>query len=762
MAIPFVNNIRRRLQIDRSEGEVTMNPSKWLSRCLAASASILALSAGYAGAAGAQTPAEPEASNAPGDVITVTARRVEESILEVPLSVSSLSDEDVSRLVLDGFDDYMRQIPSAIIVSGGPEYLTDISIRGQGGGRLGFSESTTGIYRNGMYIAGGGFGGRSLSRLDLFDMQRIEVLRGPQGALYGRNAVGGAVNVINRRPEFEFGGRGVVQHTFEIDRTDVEAVVNVPLIDETLSLRVGGFHNDQTGGFHTNIRTGNTVDQNRYSGVRGSLRWVASDALDVTATVERYDARNPGFGNLGYRATRFNGTPLDPDPYTRNMSDEAYVEIEQTNAFVTADGTASFGTWRATLSHSVRDGSRQDEDLDHFLGFQDVFFGPTEVVLFASQVEDFSRTGGDIYFSSDASGRMTWLVGAEFQTFDRSVATENYGQPAAPAGLRQQMRIDTNVEELNSLAAFAAFGFDATERLNLGLEMRIQRDEKDFTFDRVRNQPNSLAQELSVVDSRSWTTFMPVLTANYRVDEVNSVFGRIATGYRPGGFNDGVPDDVPNAQNLIAYDPEYATSAEAGWRRASSRFSFGLSAYYTHTRDTQLVTNASDTLFIVILQNIPSTRAWGLELEASGSWDVGPGDLTVSAGATTTDGEFGDGAVVLTNGVSTDLSGGRLNRARDLNAQLSAAYTFALTPNADLFLSGSMQHERGGLEDAAGTRSLPDFTLYDARIGVQTGNFTLSAFGRNLTDERYLIQTVNQNGYWTQGRVWGLRLAAEF
>lgn len=724
------------------------------------STSVLALAAHAHGAATAQEQA-PAASQA-REVITVTARRVEEDILSVPTSVTNLSEEAISQLVLDGFDDYLRQFPSTILVSGGPEYLSDVSIRGQGGGRVGFSETTTGLYRNGIYIAGGGYGGRSLSRLDLFDLQRIEVMRGPQGALYGRNAVGGAVNVISRKPEFEFGGRGVVQHTFEIDRNDVEAVVNLPLSEDTLSLRIGGFHNDQSAGFHTNIRTGNTVDQSRYSGLRGSLRWLPSEALDINLTLERYEAKAPAFGNIGYRATRFNGTPLDPDPYTRDMSDEAFVNIEQNNAFLTLDGQTGFGTWRATLSHTNRDGSRNNEDLDHFLGFQDVFFGPTEVVLFASQSEDFKRTGGDIFFSSDGTGRFSWLFGAEFQMFDRTVDTENFGQPAAPPGLRQQMRIDRNVEELTSLAAFAAFGMDVTERLNLGLEMRVQRDEKDFAFDRTRNQVNSLAQEFSVTDSRTWTTFMPVLSANFRVDEVNSVFGRLATGYRPGGFNDGVPDDVPNAQDLIAYDPEYVTSGEIGWRRVEGRFSFSASAYYTHTRDAQLVTNASDTLFIVILQNVPSTRAWGLELEASGSWDVGPGQLRLSAGASTTDGEFGDGAVIVLSGVTSDLSGRQLNRTRDLNAQLNAGYSFPLTSQVDAFINGSMQIERGGLENPTGERSLPDFELYDARVGIRTGNYTLSVFGRNLGDTRYRIQTVNNNEYWTNGRVWGVRLAADF
>jgi iron complex outermembrane recepter protein len=98
--------------------------------------------------------------------ILVVARKREEALEDVPVAVSVLTAEEQSNLVLDSMGDQLRQTPGALLVAAGPEYLSDVSIRGQGGGRNGFSESATGIYRNGIYVAGGGFGGRSFSRLD--------------------------------------------------------------------------------------------------------------------------------------------------------------------------------------------------------------------------------------------------------------------------------------------------------------------------------------------------------------------------------------------------------------------------------------------------------------------------------------------------------------------------------------------------------------------------------------------------------------------
>ncbi len=711
--------------------------------------------------AGAQDTDPPGETAGGREVIMVTARKREEDILDVPVAISSLSAEDAALLSLDGIEDYLRQLPSAVLVNAGPEYLTDVSIRGQGGGRVGFSETATGLYRNGIYIAGGGFGGRSLSRMDLFDMRRIEVLRGPQGALFGRNAVGGAMNVVSARPEFEFGGNASLTYTVETERTDLSAVVNMPLAEDVAALRIGGFRYDQEDGFHTNIRTGNTVDVSEHSGLRGSLLLAPSDNLDLLLTVERFSSTTPGFGNIGYRPTRTNGTTLDPDPYTRAMSDEAFVDIDQTNVFAIAEGETSFGTWRGSLSWAQRDGARVNEDLDHFTGFQDRVIAGQEVILFASQSEDFERTGGELYFASDDSRRFTWLFGAEFQTFTSDVLTINAGTTTVP-GLRAALRADDSLEELTSYAAYAAFGLQATDRLDLGFEIRVQRDEKDFMFDRSRNQPDSLTTPFTVNLSESWTNVTPVATADFALSEAQTIYARVATGYRPGGFNNGIPDTGAAAQALIPYDPEYAVSGELGWKAEFGPFRFGAAAFYTHTQDAQVVTAASTTNNTFILQNAGDTTVYGIELEAAGTFDLGPGTLGVNAGISSNDGEFGDNTIVVVAGVQNDISGFRVNRTRDLNAQISANYFFPITTNLDAFISGSAQFERGGFENALNQRDLPDFELFDARVGLRAEHWSMSVFGRNLTDERYRIQTVSSNEYWSPGRVWGVRLGTRF
>ena len=237
------------------------------------------------------------------DEIIVTARKRSETLVEVPSAISAITAEERRNLVLDGMKDYLRQAPSATLVTSGPEYLQDISIRGQGSGRLGFSEAATGLYKDGLYNAGGGFGGRSLSRMDLLDIERLEVLRGPQGALYGRNSVGGAVNVVGRAPDQTLSGALTARYS-QPERASIEGVVNLPLAADKLALRVAGLYDDQNGGFIKNQTTGHDLDWQTYKGLRAGLRWTPDSATTVDLTYERYESDTPAFSSLARRAVR--------------------------------------------------------------------------------------------------------------------------------------------------------------------------------------------------------------------------------------------------------------------------------------------------------------------------------------------------------------------------------------------------------------------------------------------------------------------------
>lgn len=301
------------------------------------------------------------------DEVLVTARKREEVLRDVPAAVTAITEAQAETLVLDRAEDYLRQLPGATLVTSGPEYLNDITMRGQGGGRLAFSETATGLYRDGMYAAGGGFGGRTLGRMDLFDVDRVEVLRGPQGALLGRNSVGGAINVVANRPDTELGGRLTGRYA-DPERTDLEAVLNLPLGDR-FAVRLGGFVSDQRDGFIHNLDTGQVVDDQSYAGARLTAEARPTGEAVLGLVWERSESEAPSFTSLGQRATRIDGVVLDPSASSRTgMNRRGVSEISEDVLMLRGDFALSWADLSVKAARTERDGARRNEDGDHFNG----------------------------------------------------------------------------------------------------------------------------------------------------------------------------------------------------------------------------------------------------------------------------------------------------------------------------------------------------------------------------------------------------------
>jgi iron complex outermembrane recepter protein len=719
-------------------------------------AAVLAVPA----AAQSSDASETEAADGEEGDIIVNARRRDEAITDVPMSVSSLTAADQENLVLTTVGDYLNQTPGALLVSGGPDYLNDISIRGQGGGRNGFSESATGIYRNGIYVAGGGFGGRAYNRIDFFDNERFEVFRGPQGALYGRNAIGGAVNLVSTRPRDSWGVMAALE-LVDVDAVNIEAIVNAPLSDDGTALRIGGFYADQDGGDITDVNTGRTLDTATYQGARASFRGVIAPGWETRVSFEYAESESAGFSALGQRlaAGLTAGRRFDPSPYERNASRVGRVNIDERSLFVELNGDLGFANLAAVFATKNRDGSRTNEDLDHFLGLE----GLTGVDLTVAQSEDFDRVGGEVRLSSAGNGPLQWLVGADVQNSSSDVVTANGGTvpTTSSAALRAQaVRRDTSSEELTSWSVFGSLDYAITDRLSASAELRYQRDTKDFSFQRI-----DLATGPIQLSNPTWEAALPVAALRYEVSDDVNLYARFATGFRPGGFNLG-------SSNLafLTYDPERVSAFELGakGRIPGLRLRFDVAGYYTDTRNLQVVTAASTTDTTFILQNVPGAEQWGAEAQISGLIRLGAANFRYSAGVATQDGRFDPGSTIITAGRTVDLGGARINRARDVTLNLSGTLTVPISNGWTLAATGSLRHEAGGFENATGGttdisgRVLEGFATVDARLTLRNDNFTITAFGRNITDETHVLQNINGNNYWNQRARFGVEVKLRF
>lgn len=779
------------------------------------------------------------------DEIVVTARKRTETLVEVPAAISAITAQERRNLVLDGMKDYLRQAPSATLVTSGPEYLQDISIRGQGSGRLGFSEAATGLYKEGLYNAGGGFGGRSLSRMDLLDLERLEVLRGPQGALYGRNSVGGAVNIVGHAPEQTIGGEVTVRYS-QPRRAAVEAVLNLPVVKDKLALRVAGLYDDQDGGFIENTTTGHKIDWQTYKGARAGLRWTPGSATTVDLTYERYESDTPAFSSLGRRPVRVDGSVLDASRWTRaDLDREGRARITEDSVYLTAKHDYGFAELTAKVGWKARDAGRDNEDNDHFAGHSGIDVAPGAAVLTPDytlgQFEGYSRFVAQAYLSSKGEGRLTWLAGVEFLKTSDDVVIDPYLCPAytgasqasaagcavgqvgtltgTAASVRSAARLAVNrdafSETLKSPSLFGSLEYKISDATTLGVEARLQRDKKSFWFERYAKDPlvyfgggatptglmaaitvdpdgaggllpaSSVQfcpptvtgpacaagnETVRVEAERRWTFVTPTVTLRHRFDNGVNVYGRFATGYRPGGFNSNLPPTTVRSQiaQQLLYDPEYAYSYEAGAKGRWKGVQLSAAIYYTWTNNVQVVSAPSSLSRGFILQNAGDAHISGYEIEARRRFLLGASDLTLAATLSGQRGKFEDGAKAKLdlNGDGlpddADLSGNEVPRLRDYQLAVNATYTFPLGGGWRGFASAGLQMADGGFENPDNSRSYQGYGLIDARIGVRSDRLRLSVFGRNLGDKTYLANIVSVNEFYTDPRVVGVELGWEF
>lgn len=710
--------------------------------------------------ASAQSRPDPEATQL--EDVTVTARRRAEQLQDVPAAVSALTARQIEELPVERIEDYLRQTPAASVVFAGPEYLKDVSLRGQGGGRNGFSASATGVYRNGIFIAGGGFGGRSLNALDLFDIRSFEVYRGPQGALFGRNAVGGAVNVISQAPTPQAQYR--VQAGYD-DRARFtgEAVANLPLFDGRAALRLGLIGYDQSGGFLTDQATGDTLDYQDFVGTRAALRTDLTETLTATLTLERSESHAPSFTALGRRLptpARPTAT-FDPDVYVRAGSRYGRVEIEEDTIFLNVEQRLSFADLSVAVANRERDGARFNEDLDRFLGFQNV--GGSDFTV--GQFEIFSKTAVEARLTSNTRGPLQWLIGADWQTSDDSITTLNEGVTTVAALREQVTRTDVSTETFTSSSVFGSLDYRFNDQWSASLEGRFQQDDSDSVFIRTDRMPLPTNTSLGPIASDAdFSRFLPGATVRWVFAPDQQLYVRVASAYRPAGFNAGTAD--PSALN---YDPETSVGGEVGIKgRLGGWLRYAMSGYRQTLDDAQILTSVSATDATFVLQNVAGVDYWGAELELGADFALGPGSLKTTFTASTQDGEFKNGSSIVLTGVTYDLSGFRVNRVRDLTASLTATYGWRLGQGR-AFVTATLTGEGGGYENAIGalrvpgiSRSAPSYTLTGLRAGWRSRDWSLSVFVNNLFDEVYAVQEVQSNVFYNEGRVIGLRLGHSF
>ena len=736
------------------------------------SASLLALCSQVASA---QDQADTEESVSPSEIL-VTANRREQSLVEVPFAVTAVSGDILEERALTDIRDFAALVPGFAIDDRGGTDLRLI-LRGQNTGGAGASVATmmddvvlssTSALSNGSTVT---------PNFETYDLERIEVLRGPQGTLYGATAQGGLLKYVTRAPDLtRFSGSADVGiETVKDGETSpsIRGALNLPLIEDKLALRAVGYFID-TPGFIDNPLLGlEDVNRGERWGGRASLLFKPTDRLTIRLTgayqEEEYGAEGvvevvgaPTAPN-GETARSFNlvgGTPSDRKAFQGGSS----ARSQFANAVIDYD----LGFAQLTSSTSFVKVDRQlGFDIGNGPGGPGVTlagaFGPAfgePIVVPLVQDNDHRKFNQEVRLASaPGSGAdwLSWQVGVfhsredvlfaqDFQTFaaaqiSRPVTVLPFIPGIGGLGLGAQ-RTEADYSEWSG---FGDVTFKLSERFDISVGGRYTDIRQDGTltnfpgvFTGVPSATNPAIASVVAFDS-SENKFTYSIAPRFAVSDSVSIYGRIATGYRPGG-----PLTVAGAgQNGIpaAFDPDNTVNYEIGAKGDLGPLAFDVAVYRIDWTDVQVLGGVTppggQTVFVTT--NGGEARSQGIEWAFSATPVQ---DFTISWSGSAVDAELTSDAPGIAG-----LAGDNLPYVPKFSSTVDLDYRIPLSDTAAVRLGGSWSHigERNGEFIAfplfSNNPEIPDYDTVDLRAGLEFGNYRFDALARNIGN------TVGITGY---------------
>ncbi len=653
--------------------------------------------------------------------IVVTAQRRAESIQDTAVSISALTGSDLKDAGIGRLEDVSSALPNIYI---GPRDLrtTSITIRGISAdlNNPGLDQSV-GVYVDGVYM-----GRAATINSNLFDLDRIEALRGPQGTLYGRNTVAGAVNFITRKPtatprtagSLSFGNYSAVR---------ANAVTSGALTD-TLFASISASM-DKRDGLVENLATGTDLDD--VNGIGGRLTLVYDQGGDFDLTLRADASRDRT--NAGAYDVLSNGvmagTPLaDADPYDRlvNQSTDTTQRRDVYGASAELNWRAEAGTLTAiTAGRGYKWDNIQENDytvLD---------------MLDTGIKEKQSQFSQEVRFASDAAERFSYVVGAFY--FDQQLDTLSKVQVGTDLGIyptRQPISIYADVNT-RSYAAFGRATWRLTDSVNIAGGLRYTYEEKKVDF-RQDGDPfgavaGSIPRRLIKGDEDK---ISPSLTLEWRPQDDLLTYAGYSQGYKSGGFN----IYSITATDDAGYRPENVDNYEIGVKSEflNRRLRFNASVFFMDYRDlqqNQLVTTPGG-ISRFQTANAAKVESKGVELELTA---IPLPELQVTANYGYVDATFTSYPNATATGA--DYTGNHLALAPAHTFSAAAEWTQPLSGDLELYLRGEVSH-RSRIYFASNNRfGDPSLTLLNARVGIgpETGDWRLTLWGRNLTKETYAI-----------------------
>lgn len=698
--------------------------------------------------------------------VTVTARRRQEAMQDVPLAVSAMGAEELRTQLITDISQVAAQVPSFTFQSQNA-LESEMFIRGVGSVRLNSAtaDPSIGTFLDEIYI-----GRRGAATPPIFDLERIEVLRGPQGTIFGKNVVGGAINMITAKPTQEFdAGASVALGNYS--SVLAEGFVSGPISDR-VSARLAINHESHDGYAHNVVRDEELEDLES-TAVRGTLAWEISDTMRLTLTADASktdsggssrhavdDPNVPGFGFI---------TPnISADPRTNYSPYEQFANRE------TSGVTARFEWDIGNLSLIYLAGLRNGEGN---IAWTQAGAGSPPSITDSTlrQYEDYQGLTQEIRLQSDPEKRLRWSTGLyylkeEVQRHSRNTAISFL--PGGPGSTRDTLDGDNQYiasSETTSYGVFGEFEYDLMPNLTLSVGGRYTTDEKKLDsraeilslgLPGDLYSPAPLLEEYHITPSQDWSEFTPRVGLQWKPTDDVLVYAAYSTGYKGGGWQGASPDAAAASK---AYDPETATSWELGIKAdwLNGRLRTNLAAFRTDFEDLQ-VELLDDVSLTLIVANAADALIQGVEFEVKARathW------LTLSASGSLIDAEYREYTDPL-RGTSYD--GNRIQRTPEYQFTLGGDVDLPITDKLNFIASANYTYQDQMYWGPENTNRESGYGILNGRMGVTSvdGRWSLTVWGRNMNNELYRTSVIpfagDEVSLFGAPKTYGLRLAVRY
>lgn len=720
-----------------------------------------------------------QAPAAEGEII-VTARRTAERLQDVPVAVTAISGEGLADRSIATLDEIARYAPNirfdgAAQLSGG-NYNATVFIRGVGSNDFAiFSDPGVGFYVDDVYYA------RSIGGvLDAIDIDSVQVLRGPQGTLFGKNTVGGAVLITTAQPKLgELSGK-VEAITGSYDRIDVRGSINVPLGDK-VALRISGGTLNRDG-YVKRLFDGGTNGNRNADMVRVKLRAQPSDTLTIDLSGD-------------YTRARENSAPSDLLAVGNVPGISGIPFLNNYNLFVAPSRGIVAPNGQRTLNPSFITASpfetyaggpnRNDLDLWGVQGTVALDIGGAtlkSISAYRDLKAFFTRDGDNTpfkfretqnddkqwQFSQELQlagklfgDRLSYVIGAFYfreKASDIARADLAIGlDPPLPPPFSPAV-LPNNFTRNKSLAGYAQLSFDVTDRIAIELGGRYSHETKTFRSLNIRQRDNFTF--IDETRDASFNKFTPRIGLNYKADDDILLYASYSQGFKQGGFN-GRP--LVSAAEVTRYEPETLDSYEVGLKSQwlDRALTLNIAAFHSIYKDIQLTVNQTPVNFVA---NAAGGRIDGLEIELvarPAPW------FAVNAGLGYLDAKYTSVGQGLgpTQILPITLATG-LVKAPEFTITAGAEISHSYANGGRVLLRGDVSAYSKIFNDVANTPIVtePGYVLANARIAytLPGGAFTVAAFVTNLTDSLYKLSGNASSAFglaeaaYGRPREWGL------